>query len=345
MNSVIELAVDVMADAGRAVDAFGDVGSAALEMSDDVARATRSMDGVADRVDGIGSSAAQASGGIGDLGGALGLLPGPLGSVGAAMEVAGTAIMGVTGAADLLNLAMNSSIVTKAKDVVATAAHTTATIAANAASKAWAAGQWLLNAALNANPIGLVVVAVAALVGAFVLAYKRSETFREIVQGAMAGVQAAVGWVVSKVQDLAQWLGPRLEAGFKAFSKAAGPVVDFLKGVFANQWNAAKTAVEAVGNAIETVIGWLGKIKVPQALKDAADLVGKVGGALGGAIGLGGRIVMGDELAGRSLAAGIPVATSTVTVNVTGYVGSDEYLARTVDRTLRRSGARNGRPL
>jgi len=45
-----------------------------------------------------------------------------------------------------------------------------------------AAAQFLWNAALTANPIGLVVVAIAALVAGLVLAYKNSEAFRDMVQ-------------------------------------------------------------------------------------------------------------------------------------------------------------------
>lgn len=44
------------------------------------------------------------------------------------------------------------------------------------------AAQWLFNVALTANPIGLVVVAIGLLVAGFVLAYKKSETFRKMVQ-------------------------------------------------------------------------------------------------------------------------------------------------------------------
>jgi len=47
-----------------------------------------------------------------------------------------------------------------------------------AGSKGLAAAQWVLNAALTANPIGLIVVGIAALVAGFVIAYKHSETFR-----------------------------------------------------------------------------------------------------------------------------------------------------------------------
>lgn len=59
------------------------------------------------------------------------------------------------------------------------------------ASKVWAAGQWLLNAALTANPIGIVVVAIAALVAGFIYAWKHSETFRKIVIGAWNGIKGA----------------------------------------------------------------------------------------------------------------------------------------------------------
>ena len=57
-------------------------------------------------------------------------------------------------------------------------------IAVRAATVAWTAVQWLLNAALTANPVGLVVVAIAALAAGVVIAYKKSETFRAAVDKA-----------------------------------------------------------------------------------------------------------------------------------------------------------------
>lgn len=53
------------------------------------------------------------------------------------------------------------------------------------------ASQWSLNAALTANPIGVVVLAIAALVAGFILAWKHSETFRNIVTGAFNAVKDA----------------------------------------------------------------------------------------------------------------------------------------------------------
>lgn len=62
-----------------------------------------------------------------------------------------------------------------------------------------AAGAWLiLNAAILANPIVLVIGLLAGLVGALVYAYQRSDTFREIVTTAFAAVrdiaETVVGW-------------------------------------------------------------------------------------------------------------------------------------------------------
>lgn len=45
-----------------------------------------------------------------------------------------------------------------------------------------------LDAAMDANPIGLVILAVAALAAGFIYAYKHSETFRDIVDGVFATV-------------------------------------------------------------------------------------------------------------------------------------------------------------
>lgn len=64
-----------------------------------------------------------------------------------------------------------------------------------ALTKTWTAVQWLMNAALTANPIGLIIVGIAALAAGLVFAYKKSETFRNVVHGALHGVAVAVNFV------------------------------------------------------------------------------------------------------------------------------------------------------
>lgn len=86
-----------------------------------------------------------------------------------------------------------------------------------------------MNATLLANPIFLVIAALTALTVGFVIAYKKSETFRNIVNGAMDGVKSAVQsmWhAVSPIIDL--W---KLE--FKILGKAVELAADAIKGA----WN------------------------------------------------------------------------------------------------------------
>lgn len=76
----------------------------------------------------------------------------------------------------------------------------------NIATKAWAAAQWLLNAAMSANPIGIVVVAIAALVAGVIWAYQNFEGFRNVVDSigraflwfgetVIDAAKTAIGWV------------------------------------------------------------------------------------------------------------------------------------------------------
>jgi hypothetical protein len=85
--------------------------------------------------------------------------------------------------------AQSASTLAAVRWKVATVAGAIAGAAAGVATKALTAGQWLLNAALTANPIGLVVVGLVALGAGLVVAYKKSETFRKVVDASWAAVR------------------------------------------------------------------------------------------------------------------------------------------------------------
>lgn len=85
------------------------------------------------------------------------------------------------------------------------------------ASKLWTVAQWALNVALSANPIGIVVMAIAALVAAIVLAYNNCEDFRNICDKVWAVIKQlaaivmdslvkAFDWVVKKLKVAWEWL-------------------------------------------------------------------------------------------------------------------------------------------
>ncbi len=106
---------------------------------------------------------------------------------------------GETAAVGANTAAQNTGMLTRIRSTVATVASTAAGIAAAAAAKTWAAAQWLLNAAMTANPIGLIIVGIALLIGAFVLAYKKIDWFR-------AGVDYAMDKVVGAAKFAWEWI-------------------------------------------------------------------------------------------------------------------------------------------
>lgn len=65
--------------------------------------------------------------------------------------------------------------------------------------KAWAIIQGVLDALLAANPIGLVVLALGGLVAGLVIAYKESDTFRAIVDGAFHAIAGAASFMWDRV--------------------------------------------------------------------------------------------------------------------------------------------------
>lgn len=103
------------------------------------------------------------------------------------------------------------TVVTWLKAVkVATLAQAAAAKVVAVASNLWKVAQIALNFVLSANPIGIVVMAIAALVGALIAAYNNCETFRNICDA----VWAVVKDVASAVWDFL----------VKAFEKASAVI-------------------------------------------------------------------------------------------------------------------------
>ena len=85
------------------------------------------------------------------------------------------------------------------------------------ATTAWTAIQKVLNLVLTANPIGLIITAIGALVAGIIAAYKNCEGFRKIVDkvweaikplanAIMNGLAKAFEWLVEKCKEAWEWL-------------------------------------------------------------------------------------------------------------------------------------------
>ncbi|MGZ4663725.1 MAG: hypothetical protein ACXV5Q_01395 [Frankiaceae bacterium] len=139
---------------------------------------------------------------------------------GGAVTAAGPILMGLGAVVTLFNglqtaraartaaaaAATDLDSASSSRNIIVLTASKVASLAAAAAQKAMAVAQWALNAALNANPIALVVIAIAALAAGIIYAYKHSATFRSIVQGAFSAVGAAASAMWATVKPVFRFL-------------------------------------------------------------------------------------------------------------------------------------------
>jgi hypothetical protein len=181
------------------------------------------------------------------------------------------------------------------KNTASMVAHKAASIASTAATHTMAAAQWVLNAAMSANPIMLVVLGLGALVAAFVVAWQHSETFREIVTGAFDKVkeiaEGAFNWVrdnwplllgiltgpiglavlaITKNWDsikegftsVKDWIGNRIDDIVSFFTGLPGRITTAATGAFTGLYNSFAGTLNSIiraWNDFELGFSWGGK--------------------------------------------------------------------------------------
>ncbi|MFD2705454.1 phage tail protein [Salibacterium lacus] len=104
------------------------------------------------------------------------------------------------------------------------------------------------------GPVGLVIAAIAALAAGLVIAYKRSETFRNVVNKAWEAIKTA--WQATMdffTTTLPQWVN-NIVKWFKNLGTQAKNVWNAIKNTLSTVWQAIKTAVMTVIKGIWTGI-------------------------------------------------------------------------------------------
>ena len=125
-------------------------------------------------------------------------------------------------------------------------------------TQAYTAVSAALTVVLNANPIGLVVIAVAALVTGLILAYKNSETFRRIVGNALDFVKNAASTVFNFFKSnwpllLGILTGPfGLALGF--IIKNRDRIIDVIKAIPGLVKRAMSGAFDAIVGAFKSAV-------------------------------------------------------------------------------------------
>lgn len=152
----------------------------------------------------------------------------------------------------------------------ATVLHTIATKLAAMATQAWTAAQWLFNAAMAANPIALVIIAVAALIAIGILLWQHWDKVKAVVNALWQGIQAAWDgivnifmWAKDRIWAfISEWgilfLGP---IGFiikfrDEIGDALGKVVGFFTELPGKILGFLGNLVSGAGEKLGELIGW-----------------------------------------------------------------------------------------
>lgn len=204
-------------------------------------------------------------------------------------------------------------------------------LAVNTVVKVWTTSQLVLNAVLSANPIGLVILAIAALAAGVVIAYKNSETFRNVVKTAFDAIKTAAEFVKTAVLAIPDAIRTAkdnpvvsgivtyyttqfklIKAAVELVSDAIGKIIDaveaaknskvlgLLQQAFGNAFSAIKTVINSVADAVNNVISkvqsaisWIGSLL--DKAKSITSLPGKIGGLIPGRA--NGGIITSPEVA------------------------------------------------
>lgn len=92
------------------------------------------------------------------------------------------------------------------KNKVATLAVSAAQKVVTAATAAWTGVQKILNIVLTANPIGLIITAIGALVAAVIYAYNNCESFRKIVNQVWDAIKPLANAIMNGLAKAFEWL-------------------------------------------------------------------------------------------------------------------------------------------
>ncbi|WP_431870799.1 tape measure protein [Nocardiopsis eucommiae] len=171
--------------------------------------------------------------------------------VGAAFSAMGAWMRENRGAVELLGAVIGSM-------VAGLTIYATVSGIARIATMTWAAAQWALNTALSANPIGLIVAAVAALVGGVIYAYRNFEGFRKVVDSVWKTIKTAALWIWDKglkpafdgIMAGVRWVG---DAVMWLWNSAIKPAWNAIVGAFNASKNTAGGVLDGISNAFTSL--------------------------------------------------------------------------------------------
>lgn len=230
---------------GESVDSFDRAGEAADNVDTKAMGFRDTLTGVQDTMGGVSQIAK------GDLAGGFFTLGAGIGDLGS-----GFYNLLIPGLKSFAQTAVGARLQTIAQ-TAAFGVQKTAMLVGAGAMKVLRLAQLGVNAAMRANPIGLVVTALALLVAGAVWAYKNVGWFRNGVDAAMRGVRTAFGWAVTAGGVLWGWLQKlpgRISGAFRSLASIISSPFRTAFDAVRNFWN------NTLGGKGFSIPGWVPQI-------------------------------------------------------------------------------------
>lgn len=116
----------------------------------------------------------------------------------------------------------------------------------------------LIGAIASANPLGVIIIAITALVSTLIYAYNHCETFRNVVNNVFSSVKSVVGGVV---KALVSFFTNTIPNALNSLKNKITGVFNGIKSLTSNVWNGIKNAIinpiiqakNTVGNIINGI--------------------------------------------------------------------------------------------
>ncbi|MDR2372906.1 MAG: hypothetical protein LBD77_02130 [Bifidobacteriaceae bacterium] len=216
---------------------------------------------VAKVYEGFKTAAKTAQSAMAGLGSALSGVGNAFKTAGAAAKAGALAVGSWVKQTALATAAAVKSAAALVAQKVALIAQKVALVASKVATAVATAAQWLWNVAMSANPIGLIIVAVAALVAALVWFFTQTDLGREIWQGFVDFLAGAWEWIKGIAEDV--WgaitgffanIWTTIQTGAQALADWWANLWNGITEFFANLWDGILNFVKSVP---DKVLGFL----------------------------------------------------------------------------------------
>jgi len=333
-----QLRIDVTATTAGAVADLDKAKLAVRDYGDAADTATKQSKDVSGAIDSVGGVAGGATTGLRDMSDAIAMAGFP--ELAAGMGVTATALESLDGAATLYKAAQEGL--------------SKAVVFFDGVMKA-------LKLTILTNPIFIIAAIIIAIGAAFVLAYTKCETFRNIVDGAVDAVWGTIKTVYNWVKDnwpllLTILTGPfglmvaviiknrdsiwdAIKAVFNWIDDTWHKISGWLSAPFKAAWDVIKPIFDKIEGAIGTVVELIKKIKFPSlpSWLPGDFMQGKSGGTAAGFAAPG--VARASSAAATTSTGGGGV---TINVTTTGLGADAPQIQRAVVAALRGHTSRNG---